>query len=107
MGKRERILVCTGGVAGPDRPWLKGKDKLSNKWKVNGAALQVVGHKWVIKVSFASHILQSIYDISGNFGRRSQAIFHTQLLRRFKIFSSTAYIFFFLIPSANKTSVLK
>lgn len=77
MGKRERILVCTGGVTGPERPWLRGEDKLLNKWKISGAVLQVVGYKWVIKISVASHILPSIYDISGNFGRKSQAIFHS------------------------------
>lgn len=82
MGKREVILVCTGAVTGPDSAWLKGGGK-TIKWKISGAALQVVGYKWLIKISVTSHTLQSIYDMSGNFGRKSQAIFHAQLLRRF------------------------
>lgn len=42
MGKREGILVCSGGVTGPDRPWLKEEDKTVNKWKISGAVLQAM-----------------------------------------------------------------
>lgn len=31
VGKREGILVCSGEVTGPDRPWLKGGDKTVSK----------------------------------------------------------------------------
>lgn len=64
MGKRERILVCSGEVIGPDGPWLKGEDKLVKKWKISSAVLRGIGCKWVIK-SVSSHILQSLYGVSG------------------------------------------
>lgn len=95
--------MCMGRVTGPDRPWLKGEDKLLNKWKTSGAVLQVVGYKGVIKIPVASHLLQSTYGISGSFGRKSQAMFHTWFLRRFKIFSSTTYtLFFFFFNTVSK-----
>lgn len=87
--RREGNLVCTGGVTGPDRPCLKGVDKVLNKWcSASGG-----GYK-----SVASHILQSVYDISGNSGSNHQAIFRAHLFRGFKILSSRTYtLVFYLI----------
>lgn len=50
MGKRERILVCSGGATGPDGPWFKGEDKLV-KWKISSAVLQGIDCKWLLNLS--------------------------------------------------------
>lgn len=100
-GKWKRILVCCGVVG-----WqgLISSRRKINYW-ISGRSVALC-FRW-LAINVASHILKSVCDITRNFGSMNQAIFHNQLLRRCKIFSSTTCFFFFLNLSANKTSVLK